>query len=96
MSPDYSWLIYLWNLDIAKKYQLSTPELRVLVLGMPNVGKSSLLNHLRKYGIQGGCVMVSICMEVNLTSYSSNRLSSPDFPPTWDDPGDVYEAQAEP
>lgn len=39
--------------DIAKKYPAAT-ELNVLVLGMPNVGKSTLLSALRKVGVEGG------------------------------------------
>ncbi|KAJ4473112.1 P-loop containing nucleoside triphosphate hydrolase protein [Lentinula aciculospora] len=38
--------------DIARRY-LYTPELNVLVIGMPNVGKSTLLNALRSMGIKG-------------------------------------------
>jgi hypothetical protein len=38
--------------EIAKENP-NTPELNVLVVGMPNVGKSTLLNALRNVGIQG-------------------------------------------
>ncbi|KIK52847.1 hypothetical protein GYMLUDRAFT_49693 [Collybiopsis luxurians FD-317 M1] len=38
--------------DVAHKYP-HTPELNVLVIGMPNVGKSTLLNALRNMGIKG-------------------------------------------
>ncbi|KAJ3892156.1 P-loop containing nucleoside triphosphate hydrolase protein [Lentinula edodes] len=38
--------------DIARRYP-HTPELNVLVIGMPNVGKSTLLNALRSMGIKG-------------------------------------------
>ncbi|KAG7095470.1 hypothetical protein E1B28_006209 [Marasmius oreades] len=38
--------------NIAKRYPYAT-ELNVLVIGMPNVGKSTLLNALRNLGIQG-------------------------------------------
>ncbi|KAJ7269935.1 P-loop containing nucleoside triphosphate hydrolase protein [Mycena rebaudengoi] len=38
--------------DIAKKYPYAM-ELNVLVIGMPNVGKSTLLNALRNMGIKG-------------------------------------------
>jgi len=44
-------LIFL-NVDIAKEYPHSL-ELNVLVVGMPNVGKSTLLNALRNIGIEG-------------------------------------------
>lgn len=40
------------NSDIAKRYP-HIPELNVLVVGMPNVGKSTLLNALRNVGIRG-------------------------------------------
>jgi len=38
--------------DIAKQHPYAT-ELNVLVIGMPNVGKSTLLNALRNMGIKG-------------------------------------------
>ncbi|KAL1745497.1 P-loop containing nucleoside triphosphate hydrolase protein [Schizophyllum fasciatum] len=38
--------------NVAKRYP-HLPELNVLVIGMPNVGKSSLLNSLRSIGIPG-------------------------------------------
>ncbi|KAJ3980903.1 P-loop containing nucleoside triphosphate hydrolase protein [Lentinula detonsa] len=38
--------------NIARRYP-HTPELNVLVIGMPNVGKSTLLNALRSMGIKG-------------------------------------------
>jgi ribosome biogenesis GTPase A len=40
------------NLDIAKRNPHAT-EMNVLVIGMPNVGKSTLLNSLRNMGIPG-------------------------------------------
>jgi mitochondrial GTPase 1 len=38
--------------DVAKTHPAAT-ELNVLVIGMPNVGKSTLLNALRNVGIRG-------------------------------------------
>lgn len=43
---------YLVRIDIAREHP-HIPELNVLVVGMPNVGKSTLLNALRDVGIPG-------------------------------------------
>ncbi|KAF8578973.1 P-loop containing nucleoside triphosphate hydrolase protein [Ramaria rubella] len=40
-------------ISMASKYAESSPEANVLVVGMPNVGKSTLLNALRTFGIPG-------------------------------------------
>ena len=42
----------LYLADVAKRYP-HLPELNILAIGMPNVGKSSLLNSLRSIGIPG-------------------------------------------
>jgi mitochondrial GTPase 1 len=44
--------LFFSNSDVAKRYP-DMPELNVLVVGMPNVGKSTLLNALRNIGIRG-------------------------------------------
>ena len=40
------------NIEIAQEHP-HLPEVNVLVVGMPNVGKSTLLNALRNVGISG-------------------------------------------
>ena len=45
------------SLDIAMEYPHAM-ELNVLVIGMPNVGKSTLLNALQNKGIKG-CELIS-------------------------------------
>jgi mitochondrial GTPase 1 len=47
-EPSVDWI----PADIASKNP-HAPELNILVVGMPNVGKSTLLNTLRHYGIDG-------------------------------------------
>ena len=44
--------VFFSNSDVSKRYP-HMPELNVLVVGMPNVGKSTLLNALRNVGIRG-------------------------------------------
>lgn len=46
------WMLRPVCLDIAKRHPHAM-ELNVLVIGMPNVGKSTLLNALRNMGIRG-------------------------------------------
>ncbi|WRT63746.1 uncharacterized protein IL334_000669 [Kwoniella shivajii] len=46
--------ILKYAVRIAKDNAETIPDLRVLVVGMPNVGKSSLLNALRRVGVRKG------------------------------------------
>ena len=52
-------LINLLSGDTAKQYPHAM-ELNVLVIGMPNVGKSTLLNALRNMGIKGRTCLATI------------------------------------
>ena len=51
-DPEQDLFFFFFNSDVAKRYP-HMPELNALVVGMPNVGKSTLLNALRNAGIRG-------------------------------------------
>jgi len=57
----------LFEIDVAKQHSHSHTELNVTIIGMPNVGKSTLLNGLRGVGIPGGA-RVSALRLVALTN----------------------------
>jgi ribosome biogenesis GTPase A len=62
-----SWTKLIPLSDIAKKYPYAM-ELNVLVIGMPNVGKSTLLNALRNMGIKGrqsSCSALIACSAIH-------------------------------
>lgn len=55
-------------------------ELNVLVIGMPNVGKSTLLNTLRKMGIKGRALVLKVVTGGAILNYGQ-RLPKPSRPP---------------
>ncbi|PVG01467.1 P-loop containing nucleoside triphosphate hydrolase protein [Serendipita vermifera] len=68
-------LLHRRLVDIAREHQTTIPQLNVLVVGMPNVGKSTLLNHLRSYGIKGASSSVLRTSRLpGMTRMTSTRL----------------------
>ncbi|KZT04496.1 uncharacterized protein LAESUDRAFT_297622 [Laetiporus sulphureus 93-53] len=87
-SPDIRALSELL-VDIAKANPV-VPELNVLVVGMPNVGKSTLLNALRKAGIAGPTAKaLRTSSQPGMTRVLSNRLKLSQDPLvySYDSPG---------
>lgn len=70
-------------------------ELNVLVIGMPNVGKSTLLNALRNIGIKGRQCLLSLfpCFPL-LMILSSDCESATDFCTPWSYADVIHEAKA--
>ena len=66
-------------------------ELNVLVLGMPNVGKSTLLNMLRHAGIKGRKGYFSrVYFIFHRLHFSSAGQSLPDISKSWADTKSVH------
>jgi ribosome biogenesis GTPase A len=73
--------------DIAKEHPHAL-ELNVLVVGMPNVGKSTLLNALRNMGIRGRkCVLLSVFAISNFSISCSFTVGTPKAFQTSANPG---------
>jgi stage III sporulation protein SpoIIIAA len=64
--------------DIAKSHSAAT-ELNVLVIGMPNVGKSTLLNALRNIGIRGRMLFCILFALRIILIHPSNAEGSSNF-----------------
>ncbi|CAG7849886.1 SubName: Full=Uncharacterized protein {ECO:0000313/EMBL:CCA70366.1} [Serendipita indica DSM 11827] len=67
--------------DIARTHGKEIQHLNVLVVGMPNVGKSTILNHLRSYGIKGArSNALKTSRLPGMTRATSNRMRLCDDP----------------
>jgi hypothetical protein len=81
--------------DVARQHP-HIPELNVLVVGMPNVGKSTLLNVLRDFGIPGRmfCLIFFIRHVFTTIVYlRSNAQGPPHFRAAGADQGTFYTAE---
>ncbi|KAG8850955.1 Mitochondrial GTPase [Serendipita sp. 411] len=65
---------------IARRHKQNLQHLNVLVVGMPNVGKSTILNHLRVYGIKGASSVLKASRLPGTTRTTSNRMRLNDDP----------------
>jgi hypothetical protein len=79
--------------DIAKGYP-HAPEMNVLVVGMPNVGKSTLLNALRNIGIPGREQHFLFPSVLVLKRYASHTQGPADIRPPGTHSRAFYTAQA--
>ena len=86
----------LYEKDVARQHP-HIPELNVLVVGMPNVGKSTLLNVLRDFGIPGRMfrlIFFFIRHEFIAIAYMrSNAQGPPHFRTAGTDEGTFYTAK---
>lgn len=71
-------------------------ELNVLVIGMPNVGKSTLLNALRNMGIKGRTYLNLVPDFVEFYAFSRHPESLPDLCSTRIDTSTLHTAQSFP
>ncbi|KIY72704.1 hypothetical protein CYLTODRAFT_434646 [Cylindrobasidium torrendii FP15055 ss-10] len=81
--------VYKMLADIGKGYP-RLEAINVLIVGMPNIGKSTLLNGLRNQGIKGPTPKaVRTGPQPGLTQALSNRVKITESPPTYafDTPG---------
>ncbi|KAJ2376418.1 Mitochondrial GTPase 1 [Coemansia sp. RSA 2607] len=74
--------------DIAKSDPVKYPELSVMVVGMPNVGKSSIINALRRVGVGRGKA-ASTGAKPGVTRAMSSKIKVLQSPPIYlvDTPG---------
>jgi 50S ribosome-binding GTPase len=68
-------------------------ETRVLVVGMPNVGKSSILNALRSMGMSGSNWFLLIQRVLILMPDQRNAKSIADFGIPWEDSSSLYKIE---
>jgi GTPase SAR1 family protein len=81
--------------DVARQHP-HIPELNVLVVGMPNVGKSTLLNVLRDFGIPGRMLRLIFFTRHVFTAIAylrSNAQGPPHFRAAGADEGTFYTAE---
>jgi len=65
----------LMKLAIASRHAEATPEVNLLVVGMPNVGKSTLLNSLRNHGVAGRALYTLLLQRDSPSEKIDNNLS---------------------